>query len=393
VNKQRTPVLTRILTRTRVREIGRYRPRPYFVTTLYLDLDPAALFGRRSSPLKALVREAKARLEGVELTRKQRQSIEEDMTTLERIARDAPVRGGKAVCAFVCSGADHEQVVSLPHRVKSRVVIDRTPFVRPLEAMLDEHPRCLIVLSDRARARFLAAHLGRAAEIGRFESEVPAQVREGGYQGKAERKIERHIEDHVMRHHKQVAETARELLDSEDYDLVILGGPVEAVSGVKDELNPVVARSVAGEVDVELDAPEDEVMSACTRLLDDLQARTDQQLVERLIEAADSGGTGVNGMAAVLGALRRGAIAELLVAEDHMEEGTECTGCGFLSVEDMPCPACGSEKSRKVVDMVTELIDRATDSGAKVHHIARPPALSRLLELGGVGALLRFRLV
>jgi len=360
VNKQRTPVLTRILTRTRVREIGRYRPRPYFVTTLYLDLDPAALFGRRSSPLKALVREAKARLEGVELTRKQRQSIEEDMTTLERIARDAPVRGGKAVCAFVCSGADHEQVVSLPHRVKSRVVIDRTP---------------------------------RAAEIGRFESEVPAQVREGGYQGKAERKIERHIEDHVMRHHKQVAETARELLDSEDYDLVILGGPVEAVSGVKDELNPVVARSVAGEVDVELDAPEDEVMSACTRLLDDLQARTDQQLVERLIEAADSGGTGVNGMAAVLGALRRGAIAELLVAEDHMEEGTECTGCGFLSVEDMPCPACGSEKSRKVVDMVTELIDRATDSGAKVHHIARPPALSRLLELGGVGALLRFRLV
>jgi len=388
MSKERTPILTR----TRVREMGRRRPNPYLVTTLYLDLDRFAT-GRRASPLKRLLRQARTDLEDTELTRKQRQSIEEDVNTLERVARDAPLRGGKAVCAFVASGADYEQVIDLPHRVKSRVVIDRTPFVRPLAAMLDEYPRYLIVLADRAQARFLAAHLGRAEQLGRFESDVPPQVREGGYQGKAERKIERHIDDHVMRHHKKVAEAARELFDGGDYDLVILGGPVESAAGVKEVLNPALARHLAGEVQVELDAPADEVLAACRGLLDDIQARHDGELVGRLIEASDSGGTGVIGMEATLGALRRGAIAELLVAEDHAEEGAECTGCGFLGVGETPCPACGWDKTRKVSDLVTEVIDRATDAGAKVHYVAKEPAAGRLRELGGVGALLRFKLV
>jgi len=391
VSKEWAPVLTR----RQVGDLGRFRPTPYLVTSLYLDIDHSAPSGRgRPAALKALCRDARAGLEARNLTRKQRQSVEEDLTALERIARDASARGDRAVCAFVASGADYKQVLGLPHPLKSRLVVDETPYIRPLEAMLGEYPRYLVVLVDRSRARLLAAHMGRVHQLRAVESDVPGHVKEGGYHGNAERGIERHIDDHVARHLKAVAEAVRETVGDRDFDSIILGGPAEAVSGLKEQFGSNLRWLVAGDIQADLAATPDEVAAQCQAFMIRASAKRDQELVERLTEGLASSGLGVAGVLSTLGALRRGAVAALLAATDFAEPGTECKHCGFLGLEGAgECPACGETGARTVPDLVREMIDRAAAGGAEIWHVGSEPSAARLRSMGGVGALLRFRLV
>lgn len=388
MSKERTPILTR----KQVQDLSRYRPKPYLVTTLYLDVDRTGAPGRHGV-LRKLIREAKSGLDERTLTRKQRQSVDEDLATLERIARDARARGARAFCAILASGLDYQVVVDLPYQVKNRLVFGETPFTRPLAAALDEYPRYLVALVDRAQARLLAVHMARVREILEVASDVPAQVKEGGRHGLDERRIERHIDDHVLRHLKRVAEVVREVTEERDFDLIILGGPDEAVSGLRDLVNPALRPRLAGEVPVPVSSTPDQVLAAAQTLVSELNGRRDQELLRRLDEAVEGSGAGVAGVAAVLGALRRGAVAGLLVAGDFEASGVECRNCGFLALDGASCPACGAGSMRALPNLVAEVIDRATDAGADVWHVASEPAVAELRTKGGIAALLRFKLV
>jgi len=391
VSKERTPILTH----RQVQDLGRFRPTPYLVTSLYLDTSQTMPGGRgRPAALKTLVRDVKAGLDGRDLSRKQRQSVEEDLAALERIIRDARARGDRSIAAFVSSGADYEQAHGLPHPLKCRLVVDETPYVRPLAAMLAEYPRYLVVLADRSHARLLAVHVARARQLGEVESDVPGHVREGGYRGMAERGIERHIEDHVTRHLKKVADAARESFGDRNFDQLVLGGPAEAVATLRDLLSSDLRSRLAGGIPVALEATTEEIVAAVQVLLAQSTALRDEDLLDRLGQGLSSTGLAAAGVLSTLGALRRGAVATLLVAQDHEIPGTECKGCGFLGLEgEAACPACGKTGSRAVPDLLREMIDRAGESGAEVFHIGTEPPLGRLKNMGGVGALLRFRLV
>jgi peptide chain release factor subunit 1 len=386
---------TSVLTRRQVQDLSRLRLAPYLVTTLYLDVARSAAGGRQGT-LRKLVRDAKTRLGGRELTRKQRQSAEEDLATLDRLVRDARARGARSICAILASGSDYEEVVDLPHPVKDRLVQEETPYVRPLAAMLNDYPRYLVVLIDRSRARFLAAHLGRIQELQLLSSDVPGQVRTGVHRGRGnmERQIERHIDDHVARHVKATADAARQLFGERDYDLLIVGGPGEPVTDLREALNPSLRPYLAGEVAVDLAAAPEDALAACRVLIGEVNAKRDADLVERLVDGVESSDLAVSGTAATLGALRRGAVATLVMVEDYEEEGAECRSCGFLSLEEGTCPACGREGGlRKAAYLSAEMMDRAANAGAEIRHVTTEPAARRLRAMGGVGALLRFRLV
>jgi len=387
---------TSALTRKQVRDLANYRPTPYLVTSLYLEMDRTSSGGGRTATLRRLIRDARAGLDQRQLTRKQKRSVEEDLGALERVARDARTRSCRAVCVFVASGAGYEQVFDLQYPVKSRLVLDVTPAVRPLAALLREQPRYLVALADRTRARLLAVHFGQAVELGEFDSEVPAQVKEGGHRGYAEKGIDRHIDDHVMRHLKRVAEQVRETFGEDDYDWLVLGGPSEIVTRLKEHLNPALAPRLAGSIPAPLTAAPDEVAGLCRTHMAGVLARRDEELVERLVEGVESTGMGVAGAAATLGALRRGAVASLILGEDYEEPGVECRACGFLGpLAEMfdTCPVCGGHAMHKVRDLGREMMDRAAESGAAVFHVGTEPAAGRLRAMRGVGALLRFRLV
>jgi len=387
---------TPFLTRSEVEELGRFRPEPYLVTSLYLDMDRSGQGSRLSATLRTLLREHKAGLQARGLTRRQLKSAEADLGALERLARDAQARAARSICVFVASGPGFERVIDLPHPVKSRLVLAETPFVRPLAVMLAGYPRYLAVLVDRTGARLFGVHLGRAVEVGSLVSDTPPEVKEGGYRGYEERSIDRRIQDHLLRHLKEVAEATRLEFEGGGYDHLVLAGAREAVARLAGLLPAWLRGAAVGEARVGPDASCEEVAAACRPVVEAHLARRDEALVAKL-EDARAKGTGVTGMAAVLGAQRRGAVGAVLVVADYEEPGVQCRGCGLLAVEGTlgggRCPACGATETKAVPDLVREVLDLAATGGAEVWHVGSAAAAERLRDLGGIGAFLRFRLV
>jgi peptide chain release factor subunit 1 len=70
------------------------------------------------------------------------------------------------VALFACSGRGEFEEVELPRRVRDRSMIDKTAWVRPLIAVLDEYHRCRVVLVDRGLARFFDLYQDEMVELG-----------------------------------------------------------------------------------------------------------------------------------------------------------------------------------------------------------------------------------
>lgn len=414
------------------------------MTSLYLSFGPVSAgpgpgpgAARRPPVLRTLLREAGAGLRSRNLTRKQRRSVEEDFVAMERIVRAAAGTAGaagaagaagtagtagaagaaasgggtvRAVAVFLASGADYEQVVPLPHPVLDRLVVAETPFARPLAAALTEYPYYLVVLADRSRARLLGVHLGRVHPLREVGGEGASGVRPGPQPdpdpgtgssgGEADERL------------RAVAGLVRREMGKGDFDGLVLGGPADVRAGLLEELGPSLRPFVAAETAAGPAAAPEEVAGECRALEAAALARRDEELMRRLAEGLGVSGLGAVGLPATLGALRRGAVASLLVVSGYGEPGVKCKYCGFLAPEGpagppvLPlrpappvppvspvCPACGQAGWRPVPDLIVEMADRAVAAGGEVRHIAAGPAAARLRSLGGVAALLRFRLV
>jgi peptide chain release factor subunit 1 len=85
------------------------------------------------------------------LPREARLSVREDITRIETLLREERwLPHGMAL--FTCSGAGLLEEIRLPRSVRDRVVVDATPYVRPLAVVLDEYHRILVAVIDEKSA-------------------------------------------------------------------------------------------------------------------------------------------------------------------------------------------------------------------------------------------------
>ncbi len=82
-----------------------------------------------------------------------------------------------------------------------------------------------------------------------------------------------------------------------------------------------------------------------------------------------------------------GNVHILLVEEGFSQEGALCFKCGFMGLKAGSCPIC-HEIMTPVPDIVDEAVAAAFHQNCEVFHINPGCGLK---ELGGMGALLRYR--
>jgi peptide subunit release factor 1 (eRF1) len=142
-------------------------------------------------------------------------------------------------------------------------------------------------------------------------------------------------------------------------------------------------------IKLEQHASADAVLEATLDALRTKDAETDAERVNEMLDAWRAGGLAVAGPAAALEALQLGQVDELLITStpESLKPQTPAKvpiASGPLHVESSaPAP----EVPRLV--LADELVTRAQQTGARVRVIEDPALLE---SVGGVGAMLRFRL-
>jgi peptide chain release factor subunit 1 len=311
--------------------------------------------------------------------------IEAETDVLVGQAREFAVPG---VALFACPAAGVREVIASRGSFEPAFVVGDAPYLRPLAAMLGEHPPALVAFVDRERARLIPLTTEGPQDEVVLESTVPGQHRRGGWAQLAQSRYARHIEQHRGEHYHAVVEALTAGAEERRARWVVLAGESETLAAVRDRLPPALRATVAGTVRAAWHEPAAAIAARADETVRRVEAESARQAVAQAVTDAAKGQRAVTGVDDTLAAASRGAVRQLLVLRSFAETGQACTACGTLSRGEGPaCPVCHA--STRPVELGDAAVARVLASGGTVAVLTGDTQLS---SVGGLAAILRFPL-
>ncbi|MEX2425135.1 MAG: VLRF1 family aeRF1-type release factor [Thermomicrobiaceae bacterium] len=380
-----------MITRTDLQTIGQMGDKQAYLLSLFLPLFQNSSDTDYNIELKNLLRSANQRYQhehGQELPGE----FDELFEDIRIFIRDNGAQFGRGIALFASPERGIIDTRSVPDTIESSAIVDEKPNLAPLIRLVEDHsPYCTCIIS-RDHARILVGYLDEIEELTEMEDdEVPGQHDQGGW---SQSRFERHIEDHVHRHFKRVAEKLYEMRGEKAYEVLILAGPDEVVSGFEESLHQYVSERVIGHVKLLMEANINDVRQQSMKVLHDHINQNKSDLIEKVENESNANDMGVHGLADTMTALQRGQVLNLVVESQVRSSGVICQECGGMSVspgEGNTCVYCGSSDIRDMENVVPGLITAAFEQGASISVVDDEAQTERLAGLGGIGALLRFR--
>lgn len=368
------------------------------VLSIALDVDPAKPEHQSEPPAWRiwLRNELRALLD--RLPEHDRKAAEEPAARiLSFLEHDRPA--GKGLAVFAAPGL--WQVSVLPVPLRSRVRYGR-PDVLPLLWAADEYQPYAILAVSKEDARLLVASLGgtTVAQAETLELDMnewrfkagrqPSFTRgtgTGAGRGTQRDTHEARVDEHRRRLWQGAAEAAARWLQETGIDRLIVAGPDEAASAVRNLLPEAAQARVVAVVPVRSDLDADAIHRATIPVALREERAREQALVDDIIGRAGAAGT-VVGVGPALEAVARENVLTLAADRDVEAEVLACTRCGHVTAEPAgACPACGGPLERTALSQMLPLLARR--SGARLEMVGGEAA-ARLRAHGGVGAVLRY---
>jgi peptide chain release factor subunit 1 len=363
------------------------------VISVVFDLNPAefATAPARATQATSLL-DAAHNLETADqtLNHDARQAIRSDLERLKTYlgSDDLPVSGAGALAIFVSHGSGLFETVALSRPSTSSIFLDREPHIEPVLIESAAQRWCAVLVSARdvtidmgAGATVVTRRTGSDYVRGRSQSD-----------GNDERGREQDIEGHLIAVSQRLADDYR----AGRFDVLAIGGPVDALTGLEGRLPDDLRSALAGRLDVDPSAAtEADVAAAVGKLLAQTHADAQEQKLAEFSDqlAAARGQDGparaVAGVADVLAALAEQRVETLLLAGDFHAAGAQCSQCRMLLPSDVSeCPADGTAAS-PVADLREPMIAAAVRQDATLLVLPEPDETLRAAD-HRAGALLRF---
>ena len=373
-----------VVTRAEVKQLVGFDGHGARVLSVYLDLEPERQVTRSYRiVLEDLVKAARAPLD-----KQARLDLEAEVARVQEWLEKEPPRA-RGLAVFSSSAAGLWATYRLPAHVPDRLSFEIHPLITPLLGLIEDLERYVVALVDKESARLLTVFEGRIESVEAFTDDVPGKHDQGG---PAQARLQRHHEDHVLRHVKRVVQRLSERLRDAQFDRLILAGPEEATTEVRDHLSHEVARRLVATVPAEMFATDAEILRMTLEIEQRVERESEDAIVTAVIDASRSNGPGACGVSSTLEAVWLRQVRTLVVADGLTASGSECPVDGRLYLEPPgPCPMCGAETLP-----VGDVLDRAAqltleqEGEVEIVHEAAAERLRDACE--GIGAVLRFRL-
>jgi peptide chain release factor subunit 1 len=290
-------------------------------------------------------------------------------TDIERIkdALGSERWGPGTIAIFSCSGRDLYEEIPLPRRVREQVMVDVTPLARPMLAVLGEYPRACVLVVNREAAPVWEMYQDEMREV----ETVTDPLRKAGNSGsRAEDRVQNRVDEQAKRHFRRAASLIDQLLRSDGYDILVVGGH-EYELGEFFRLLPHELRGrVAGTFSADPVATTvAEVRSSAEGVVRHYQREQHRRLVAHVLELAAASGLAALGPENCLWAGSVSAIDTLLVRDGTTLPGVVCDESRWLAASGDICPVCG-KPTRYAPDVLDELAAAVIETGGSARQIA-----------------------
>jgi peptide subunit release factor 1 (eRF1) len=326
------------------------------VVSLYLDLRPNqhgrdqySEFLRKALPdrIKSLKGEARA-------------SLERDAEKILTFVEGQVEASANGLAIFACSAVnDYFHTVQVDAPIEQHwLFIGKVPHLYPLARLIDQYPRYGAVLVDTNSARLFVFSLGTAEKADRVTNVKTRKTSMGGW---SQARYQRHNENFHLQHMKEVVAVVERMVRDEQLERVIVAADDISRPLFMEQLPKHVAEKIVDAMSLDMKTPDHQVLAETMDALRQHDAATDVERVEEMISQWRAGGLAVVGPEKTKEALAIQQVEELLIA-------------------DRPNADLSQESN--------EFIRGAHQNGARVRFIEDRELLA---DVGGVGALLRFK--
>jgi peptide subunit release factor 1 (eRF1) len=347
---------------------------PFPVISLYLDLRPNDRGRDQFEPF--LRKELAERVNTYQASGPERESLEADAATIrEYVANiDASVNG---LAVFACHGADLFEAIPLAAPIDAhRLFISDQPHLYPLARVLDEYPRYLALVTDTHSARIFVFATNAVEKTEQIEGEKTKHHKKGGW---SQARYQRHTENVYLKHAKEVVDAVARIVRDEAIDKVIVSAEDVVMPMLREHFPKDVSDRIVDVVNLDVHAPEREVLEATIEALRQKHAEGDRERVDELIGAYRGNGLACAGLEATRKAFEGGQVEELVVTAVP-------TALTVKPAQTSENAAAGTSPEERALG---ELVLLARNTSARIRFIEDPALLA---PIGGVGAFLRFKI-
>jgi peptide subunit release factor 1 (eRF1) len=360
-------------------------PSPFPVISLYLSLSSNQV-GREEH--QQFIRKVfNERGKGFAEESPERESFNKDVARIQDYLEKNNAAEGQAVAIFACSGSDLFEAIPLEAPITEHsLFISSVPHLYPLAKLVENYPRYAAVMLDTNKARIFV--FGTSTE--REETIVGEKTRRTSKGGWSQARYQRRADNFHMHHIKEVVETLDKIMREEALEHIVVSGAEVAMPILREHLPKHLADKVL-EIGPHEDKESGSFVQRTMAALREKDAETDVEKVQELMDAWRSGGLGVAGPEATLSAFQLGQVEELIITASPetlkpVQKMPDDAAPGDVQVATSNAGGQTDESRAKLSD---DLITRANQTAARIRFIEDP---SLLADVGGVGALLRFRI-
>jgi peptide chain release factor subunit 1 len=360
-----------------------------WVVSCYQKLEPGDRTGDKFRiKLKNRIRVAEERLGILGFSHDDREMITEALQRTEDFFKHpSNLAGSRGVAVF--AGQGWMRAVRLPHVLRSRVIVDRTPVVGELVALTEHGSRILVAIADRVSARLFNVNLEGAAEIeGLVAPDATPTTRyhaDDGAPGQGEFKFHNRIREEKHRHLARISDEITRAFRREAFDGIVVGG----IGADADALLPHLASNIRDRViGVIRMAPKQvtpaDIRDRAMQMWADASEASAADAVGEL-EGLRASGWAVDGIEATLKALSRGQVRTLIVDQEANAPGYRMSASGRLTTA--PSGLRSEGEPQPVADLLDDAIEDALRQRARVHVVSGDNAAG----FNHIAAILRFR--
>ncbi len=291
------------------------------------------------------------------------------------------------IAIFSSRAADYWRVIRLAVPVPEVAIFEMKPNVRLLADLLDEYECFGVALVNREHARFFSIQMGEIREVSHDFPPTPGRQKQGG---ESAARFQRHADGLALQNLKQAARLTSEFAKSSECARLLIAGTEDVLGQFRELLPKSTQKNIVGEFAMDIHAPAHAVLEKANEIVKQVQREQEVETVETLVTLAQKKrASAALGLDNTLNALLEGKVNTLVLASDYHEQGFACGNCGYLSAQAIAkCPLCGSPmcQEERMVDLA---VRKAIGLKSRIQ-VVYDDAATRLKQVGGIGAILRF---
>ena len=316
----------------------------------------------------------------------ERESFEQDAERISTFLEKEVAPQANGIALFACEAADLFEAAQLGAPIpNNRLFVYEQPHLYPLARLMDQYPRYVALVANSNTARLFVFGRGKALGAEEVQGKKVNRVKVGGW---SQMRYQRRLANNHLQHAKEVVDTLARLIEEEGAAHVILAGETSILPVLREQMSAELADKVIDVLKLDLNAPEQEILAYTTEALQEHDAQTDEQKVRQMFEQYRAGGLAVTGVVATLTALYNGQADELLIdaSPANLRFNEQGVRAAVKPYDEDAATSLDFGDPRVVAD---ELVRRAQATDAAITFVEDS---SLLEEVGGAGALLRYRM-